>query len=291
MWTGYRTRNKKGHVIRSTVMRALGSCVICLLILTVTTQSVERIVSLSPAATEILATLNAESQLVGVSDDSDFPLSISSLPKIGPFLSPNIAKIAAVRPTMVIGIGQHETTPLRELRRRGVKVVLFESPDSIPEIYRIIRQIGILTGHEKQSGIVLNRLYNEVASIAHTRTKIKPTVFVVIWHPPIVSATDNTFIGDMIRCAGGVNAIDPGAVRYPKVPRELMLYKNPSVIIVANPSIAESVTTDAVFQVTAAYRSHHIISSIDPNLLMRPGPRFPQAIRAIQRAISTSVPR
>lgn len=249
-----------------------------------------RIVSLAPAITEILATLNVTAQIVGVSSDCDYPETVKGIPKIGAFLQPSIERIASLSPTLVLGMGQPDSPGFRELRANGIRVVLFENPDKITDIYSIIRQIGHLTQHSTRAGEVIQSLKAQVKAIEQTRPKVTPSVMVVIWHPPITVAAANTFIGDMIKLSGGNNTIEGGYIRYPHIERELMMYKNPTVIIVANQAAADAVRKDVMFQLTPAARRGFIISDISPDLLLRPGPRFPLAMRRLQDIFNAAVP-
>src|SRR5687768_6582781 len=61
-----------------------------------------RIVSTSPSITETLFALGLGDRVVGVSEFCRFPVEVASLPKLGPFLTPDPERIAALRPDLVI---------------------------------------------------------------------------------------------------------------------------------------------------------------------------------------------
>jgi iron complex transport system substrate-binding protein len=262
----------------------------CVILGSAVTASPLRIVSLAPAITEILATLNVTSQIVGVSSDCDYPETIKGLPKVGAFLQPSLERIASLSPTLVLGMGQPDSPGFRQLQKNGTRVVLFHTPDKIIDIYNIIRQIGTLTNRKERAGDVIRALKDQVILIDQNRPTISPSVMVVIWHPPITVAAANTFIGDMIKRAGGNNVIGAGYIRYPHIERELMMYKNPTVIIVTDQAAADAVRKDVMFQLTPAARRGFIVSNISPDLLLRPGPRFPIAMRQLQAVFTASVP-
>ncbi|NBV83881.1 hypothetical protein EBR57_07165, partial [bacterium] len=184
-----------------------------------------RIVSLAPALTEIIATLNLTANLVGISSDSDYPESVKGITPVGAFLQPSFERIAGVRPTLILGMGQPNGPAFRQLQANGTRVVLFNSPDQITDIYSIIRQIGDLTNRQARAGQVIRSLKSQMAEIEKNRPTVSPTVMVVIWHPPITVAAANTFIGDMVKRAGGSNSIEGSRIRYPQMERELMMYK------------------------------------------------------------------
>lgn len=250
-----------------------------------------RIVSLAPAITEILATLNLNTAIVGKTANCDYPESIASVTNIGAFLQISMERVFAQSPTLVLGMGQPDSPGFKKLRDQGVKVVLFEDPSKITDVYNIIRQIGILTRRENRAADVIRTMKFQVNDLKKNQPYIRPTVLVVIWHPPMTVAAGNTFIGDMVKAAGGNNSIEGGSIRYPRIDRELMLYKNPTVIVVADPLAADAVHKDVLFRLTPAAKRGFIIDDIDSNLLMRPGPRFPTAIRLLQQRFKQAVPR
>src|SRR5258705_6083382 len=61
-----------------------------------------RIVSLSPNVTEMLYGVGALDQVVGISDYCTYPPDVNRLPSVGGWHNPNLEKIAALRPDLVI---------------------------------------------------------------------------------------------------------------------------------------------------------------------------------------------
>src|SRR5438067_8250514 len=61
-----------------------------------------RIVSLTPGTTEMLFAVGAGSRLVGVSAADDFPPAARALPKIGSYSGPDLERIVAARPDLVV---------------------------------------------------------------------------------------------------------------------------------------------------------------------------------------------
>ncbi|NBV42471.1 hypothetical protein EBR96_06865 [bacterium] len=241
-----------------------------------------RIVSLAPAVTEIVCTLNAEDQLVGISNDCNYPASVLSRSRVGHFLKPKIDAILALQPTIVIGVGQSDIPAFSALRKAGIKVILFRSPQQLSDIYGIIEVVGQATHSEDRAKEVIHRLSTEVQAISSNRPKIPPKVMVIVWHPPLTVAASNTFIGHMVEKSGGSNVIEGGFIQYPKIQRELMLYKNPDVLIVTDAQAAQAVSADVVIQMTKAAKYNGIVSTINPDLLVRPGPRFTEGMRELQ---------
>src|SRR5690625_7023938 len=61
-----------------------------------------RVVSICPSNTEVVAYLGKTDLLVGVDDYSDWPASVLELPKLGPDLSIDMDKVAALKPDIVL---------------------------------------------------------------------------------------------------------------------------------------------------------------------------------------------
>ena len=61
-----------------------------------------RIVSLSPAMTEIICHLGLRENLVGRSEVCNYPESVKNLPIAGAFAKPNVEKILRLKPTHIV---------------------------------------------------------------------------------------------------------------------------------------------------------------------------------------------
>lgn len=71
-------------------------------------KNLQKIVTLTPSATEIVAALGANDRLIGVDDFSTFPPAVNTLPKVGSFLQPSFETIVRLRPELVIGDDIHD---------------------------------------------------------------------------------------------------------------------------------------------------------------------------------------
>src|SRR5690348_13481003 len=62
----------------------------------------QRIVSLTPAVSEILGALNLQSRVVGVDSFSDYPATLASKPKVSDTNGFNVEKIVSLQPDLVL---------------------------------------------------------------------------------------------------------------------------------------------------------------------------------------------
>ncbi len=82
-----------------------------------------KVVSLNCSNTEIVCALGAADMLVGVDDHSDFPPAVvDALPRVGPDLDPDMARIKALNPDARIADGPRPRKSAAKPRRCGIRV-------------------------------------------------------------------------------------------------------------------------------------------------------------------------
>ena len=200
------------------------------------TASDVRIVTLGPAATEIVFAIGAQDQLVARTDLCDYPPEVANYPSVGGFAGNTISleAIISYEPTLVyLFAGMHDflVQPLQDL---GITVYVSDAV-SIDAVKKEILEIGALTGHDKGAQKVVKQMD---ATLARTEKLIKnkmkkqakPTVYWEVWHEPMMSVGKNTFMNDIITLAGGINIFGNEEYAYPMVSEEAVLDANPDFI-------------------------------------------------------------
>src|ERR1700738_1616375 len=110
----------------------------------------QRIVSLSPDLTEMLYGVGAFSRLVGVSNYDTYPPEVVKIPHLGQLHNPNLEKLTASRPDLVI-INNAQAPFLEEtLKGLGLRV-LKTSNRSVEEVYAAMIAIGHATGNDREA--------------------------------------------------------------------------------------------------------------------------------------------
>lgn len=268
--------------------------IITLILTTVFTQQLTaapRIVSLAPAVTEIVAALDMSESLVGVSDACDYPADIvSQKTKTGPFLSPDLATITNLEPTIVIGIGVANSPELQSLENTDVQVLLLPSPDNITGLLTNITLIGNAIGKSTESKKLADSLNLAIQRLRKTRPERKLSVLAVIWNPPLIAAAGNTLIADVISAAGAINTLEAGSIRYPKIGRDILSYRNPEVVLIMDHNKKDKILGDSAIAFTKAVLDSRVIADIDPVLIARPGPRIIDGITQLQNALLKFTP-
>ena len=226
-----------------------------------------RVVSLSPAVTEIMYALGAGDLLVGRTDFCTYPPEASTLPSIGGISNLNIESILALRPDLVISgsmVGKKATDQMDQM---GTPMVCVIEKPRFDALYDNIRAIGRLVGKEREAdslNVRLKALMNECLNTdTQTITQssnqtIQPTVYYVVGFGPAgnFTAGGNTFINDIIRMAGGRNiAEDVSGWSYSL---EALLKEDPDFILVRREDSAAFCSMKP-YNTLRAVRQSHVI--------------------------------
>ena len=195
----------------------------------------ERIVSLTPSLTEILFSLDLSQRVVGVTDSCDYPAEANRRPHVDCWFDPNLEKIAALKPDLVLGLQTAHSRLMPELTSAGIRVFLV-NPVTVEEAVIDISRIGDLVGASKEAAALtanllarLTALENEAESIAE---KNRPTVCRILdmegerFHV----AGPLSFQYDIISRAGGRNVTGQIKEAYPKITLKRLRQWNPDVI-------------------------------------------------------------
>lgn len=243
------------------------------------TAPAKRIISLAPSMTELLFSLGAGEQLVGVMDYSDYPPEALSLPVVGRYDSLDMERIVALQPDLIVAWRSgNPRGALNRLSALGFPVYVAE-PDSLDSIGDHLQRLGVLTGHTTE-GAELNRQFSQQAQQlrADYGDKEPVRVFYQVWHSPMISVGGHELINDMINLCGGANIFAELPVG-PKVNLEDVLARNPQVIIASGSSAEAPAWLDEWLrwpQLDAVAREHLYV--IPPDLVQR------HSLRALQGA-------
>ncbi|AFZ70744.1 ABC-type Fe3+-hydroxamate transport system, periplasmic component [Caldisphaera lagunensis DSM 15908] len=206
----------------------------------------ERIVSLDPATTEILLSINATNQLVGVDNDSFYYLppqyenelwklyNEGKIINIGSTYSePNIELILSAKPDLVIGTYQWSFSAVaQELKNYGIPTVLLPSYNSLSDLYNAIIMAGRSTGNIKNAVNLVESMSANISYFRYLINNISPqNVSYLLWINPTYVAGGNTFQNDMFILSGNNNVFS-NISGWPIISPEELLQANPSIIII-----------------------------------------------------------
>jgi iron complex transport system substrate-binding protein len=195
----------------------------------------ERIVSLAPSCTEIIAALGLQEKLVGITEHTDYPPEVLNLPKVGSYVNLNLEAIAMLRPDLVVATedGNPEET-INSLQKLSIPVYVLKLR-TYETIQDSILSLGKFVGRKKEADIAVESMRSVASCISDKTSRTKR--FSVLWvydQYPIVSAGRDTFTNQLIQMAGGDSITADVSISYPRLTIENVIARNPDVIVVTS---------------------------------------------------------
>jgi len=244
-----------------------------------------RVVSLIPSASETLVALGAGDRLVGRTDFDRGP-ALDSLPSVGGGVDPNLEKLAALRPDLVIGWETHKPQVRERLRELGIPVFAVSTEDTT-DVFRTIGNLGRLMGRTPAADSLSARLRAEIEAVRASVAGLpRPSVFFLVWGDPPMTAGPGTFITQLIEVAGGRSIFPDAREKWPNVAMEEIVRRQPEVVVVPVGEMG-SPRVDAR---APGWRELRAMKGRGPvllpaDLVNRPGPRVGETARALRDAL------
>jgi iron complex transport system substrate-binding protein len=236
----------------------------------------QRIISLAPSNTEVLFALGLEDEVVGVTDWCNYPPAALEKEKVGAYDTPNIEKIVALDPDLVLVAYGTSMDVINTLDGLGLTVFGIESTD-LDDVLTDIRTVGEITDKELEAQTLTSEMESRIEAVVDQTQELEqwPRVFYIVWHDPLWTAGAETFIHELIEKAGGVN-ICQNITGYTTVSIEEVVARNPEVIIASEWSFewAQNVTS---LNSTDARQNDRVYQG-DDDLVQRPGPRLVEGL-------------
>jgi len=255
----------------------------------------ERIVSLSPTATEVLFAIGAGDQVVAVDDQSDFPEGVPTTDLSG--YEPNVEAIASYEPDLVVISGAPEDLA-PSLEALDIEVVDQVAPVTVEEALEQITDLGIATGHEDEAADLAASIESELEELAQSvEPRDEPLTYYHELDETLYTVTSGTFIGQLYELAGLQNiadAADPDGQfgGYPQLSPELIVEADPDLIFLADAECcgqdAQTLAARPGFGSLAAVQAGRVVE-LDEDVASRWGPRIVELFRTIVDAVA-SVP-
>ena len=248
----------------------------------------ERIVSLSPANTEILFALGLGDRIVGVTEYCTYPEAALSKDKIGGFSTINTEKIAVLNPDLLVAADGNSEETIAHLRELGYTIITVNA-DTIDTTLADIRLIGKAAGVESAAEELVSSMQADLAEIAEkTKGAEKPTILHCMWTDPLWVSGSGTFQDEMISAAGGVNAAaaEGGWVA---LTMEKFLTMNPDIIVVdsgdgmgvgTDDALKNFFLKDSRMQSLSAVQNERVYV-VNADIIDRGGPRIVEGVEAL----------
>ncbi len=190
----------------------------------------KRIVSLVPSQTELLFDLGLEDDVVGITKFCIHPSEwFLSKAKVGGTKKLNLQKIRELQPDLIIGNKEeNDQFQIQELMKEFA--VWMSDITNLEEALEMIRAIGCLCNREQNAEKIASDIFNGFENI-NVKTHQNLRVAYFIWKDPWMLAGKNTFIDDVIKRAGLVNAVEQE--RYPALSASQIVDLKPDLIFLS----------------------------------------------------------
>lgn len=190
-----------------------------------------RIISTTVAATEFMDLLNLE--LVGIPTSSKtLPKRYAGVTEVGNPMTPNMEIVKSLDPTEVFSVTTLEYDLKEGFNNAGMKATFLDFT-SVSKMSLALLDIGKRYDREKQAQSLVDKFQAKVDQIKlQTEGKFKPTVLILLGVPgSYLVATEHSYIGDLVRLAGGRNIVQGESVEYLASNTEYLQQSNPDVIL------------------------------------------------------------
>lgn len=195
----------------------------------------KRIVAIAPSTAEMICAIGACDLIVGVSKYCVYPAELKSREQIGGLYDPDLEKILALRPDLLITRGHHDA--LERLAEQGKFRIYHDETDSIAGIEQTVRELGALLGREAEASRVIDQFHTGLERIRKSNEQEpRPRVLLTVSRNPerlsnILTTGKGTFLTEMIEIAGGTNVFGDIDMGYPEIGVESIIAKQPDCII------------------------------------------------------------
>jgi iron complex transport system substrate-binding protein len=194
-----------------------------------------RIVSLVPAATEMLFAMGAGDRLVGVSTYDRFPPEVTRIPQVGGLLDPNIERVLSLRADLVI-LYSSQTELRRQLERAHLRMFEY-THRGLADVTETIRSLGKTVGDATRANAAADGIERQLAAIRQrVALRKRPRTLLVFGREPgtlrqVEASGGYGFLHDLLELAGADDVLGDIARESVQMSTEMILARAPEVII------------------------------------------------------------
>jgi cobalamin transport system substrate-binding protein len=240
-----------------------------------------RIATLLPSHTETVFALGLGSRVVGVDEFSDYPAEVTKLPRLGGMYDARLESVLDVTPDLVLA---SEASPATTTMERVGLTVWAGSARRLDDVYRVMFVVGKLVGRPKEAATLADGVRGAVDAEALRLQGLPRTRVYYELDPTPYAVGPESFIGELLTKAGGVNVVPAGIGEFPKVSPEVIAAADPEVVLGED---YETVARRPGWERTAAVKNHRVFSltPAERAIVVRPGPRLAEGLRVLSKLL------
>jgi len=252
----------------------------------------QRIVSLSPTATEMLYAIGAGDQVVALDSLSTFPAETASKVTKMSAYEPSAEAILGFTPDVVlISNDMNKITEQLTAANPEIQVWTGAAAATIDDVYKQITELGELTGHASDAAELISSMTARIAKATEGVTAPMDSSYFYELDNTLYSVTSNTFVGALLKPFGITNIADgvEEGNDYPQPNAEAIVKGNPVVIFLADTKCcatsAAELAKRAGWADIAAVKSGNVVE-LDDDVASRWGPRVVDLVEQFSAAIT-----
>ena len=196
----------------------------------------QRIVSISPAITEVMFLVGAQDKLVGVSEFCKYPPETEKITKVGGMHNINFEVLLSLHPDVVLIGSMISQKDVDAIEKMGIPVICIVEESSLEGMAEMMEVVGKITQCEEKGNSEAAKWKDK---IAERRANVpapenRKCVYYVVGFGDggDFTAPKNTHIEEIIELAGARNAGD--SLTGWNISREYLFKINPDIILVRN---------------------------------------------------------
>jgi iron complex transport system substrate-binding protein len=252
------------------------------------------LVTLAPSNAELVDALGAFDRVLACEDSTDHPPRAAALPRLGPDLGPDLDRVAALRPDLVVS---SLSVPGMErivtgLRARGIAQVVL-APRSLADVLDDLRRVGERLGVPERAEAVVRTMEAQAEALRQGRPAVPVRIYLEWWPRPMFSPGRDTYADELVALAGGVNVFGDRAGASVRIEPEELVRADPELCFVSWCGVDEAkldprnlVERPGLESLPAARAGR--VYALDERFSGRPGPRMLEAARRMAAAIRAS---
>jgi iron complex transport system substrate-binding protein len=259
-----------------------------------------RMISLVPALTEMVFAIGAGSSVVAVSSFDRYPPEVTKLQNVGALLDPDVERILALKPDLVLLYGS-QTDLKTQLTRAAIPYFEYRH-GGLAEITGTIRALGARLGRSPDADSLASTIEKQLSALRNQTASLqKPRTLLVFERDRgslrnIFASGGRGFLHDILETAGGINVFADVEAESVQASSELILSRAPQVIIelrssgFATPSEQSAeMNSWRVLGTIPAVRDNRLYLLVDQAIGV-PGPRVADSAAHLARVLHGITP-
>src|SRR6202049_3796683 len=246
----------------------------------------QRIVSLQPSATVILAAIGKLDRIVACTKycaEVCPEISNHGATIVADSWTASAGQIVAAQPDLVIAAVPYQEKAVTEILKAGARF-LGLAPKTLADIYTDIATIAGIMGAFDRGEEVIQEMQREIEAVPHrTNGAKRPRVFCEEWGKPLISSQQ--WVAELVAAAGGAYVGNPGK----QTSAEAVRSENPDVVVAAWCGAGDRVPLEKIIrdrgwdEMRAAKEGR--VYCIRDEFLNTPAPTLILGLRALAAAI------